>query len=266
MLYTRPIPIDAVNDNDKKFIFGSRCKYLLSLPFDNEVLKKRVLRKKKDGTKGEAAYYIDLRDLVERLDLVVGWNNWSNHQEIIDSHDRVIVKSMIHIGTTTRTGESEDLKTYKRWNKDDKKFEEATNEIAVLKCGPNATKRAAALFGVGAYLYNFANVNTWEEINDWGQLKNPNIDIQSLPSWAIPPSGKLVLLNEMAANQKEPLGAKFQDFDPELVKKYIAIIENKFSITKEQLANLSNKDLLQLSGVIARFTDSGQNIESVIDE
>ena len=177
---------------------GTRIQGLLAEPFPINVLKKRVLRKNREKTKGEAAYYIDTRDLAHRLDLILGSSGWSNSFKIHDCGDRIGVTAELVIGTIMRQGESEELKQAMRCDYDAKEKRLNTNDLVIQKAGPAALKRAAVHFGLGAYLYSFKDVITWEEIDQYGGFKNPAINFDRLPAWACPRTGPALVIHELA--------------------------------------------------------------------
>lgn len=238
------------------FVYGERIRSLLLMPFDPFLLKKRVLRKKKDGTKAEMAYYIDLRDMAERLDLIVGPRNWSQHLKFIDAGDRIVAISELLIGGVMRAGESEELKQSQRLNYQTKELEYKLNELAALRAGPNATKRAAVLHGLGAYLYKFKDINTWEEIDSYGQPKNPNIDINKLPDWAVPEAPATLVLKEMLIHLEQYTNGSLHDLPKDDINRALEEINNLFGIQAEHLKKLEHNDAIAVASVIARMTDA----------
>lgn len=113
---------------------------------------KKVIQK---ATKGIALAYIDARDVMDRLDEVVGASNWQCKYESVNG---VMMCSIgIYIG---------DQFIWKC---------NGAGETAVEgekgACS-DAFKRAAVLWGIGRYLYEVENV--WLDLNEYKKFKNPN--------------------------------------------------------------------------------------------
>lgn len=135
----------------------------LKNPFDPKFLKWRVGATNKDKTKGIALAYLDAREVMKRLDDVCGPDRWQSR--------------------LTRTG---DGFTCEIGIKFDDEWVWKSNSAGDTKVEPikggssDAFKRAAAVWGVGRYLYYLPN--KWVELNEYKQLK----EIPELPDWAIP--------------------------------------------------------------------------------
>lgn len=252
MIRTKPFSAGYLPEGG--LVIGNRILGLLEEPFDPSVLKKRVLRTTKDKSKGEAAYYIDTRDLARRLDLVVGSTGWENDFQIQDLGDRVSVIADLTIGGIRRSGEAEELKIVERWDSASNGFKEKTNELVVFKAGPSALKRAAVHFGVGAYLYNFKDVNTWEPIDQWRNFSSPQIDRSKLPKWAVPRPGPTLVVHEIAYRLFLPEKALDQYSEEEMT----AIkdeLQSCFGLTT--LHNFEDPDdYMRLAGCLARISDA----------
>lgn len=113
---------------------------------------KKVIQK---ATKGIALAYIDARDVMDRLDEVVGASNWQCKYESVNG---IMMCSIgIYIG---------DQFIWKC---------NGAGETAVEgekgACS-DAFKRAAVLWGIGRYLYEVENV--WLDLNEYKKFKNPN--------------------------------------------------------------------------------------------
>jgi len=133
----------------------------LAKPFTNEI-KERVMHttKKKEGgkypkgTKAQMASYVDARNVMERLDEVVGQNNW---------HDSYIVLDQ-------KTGATECQLTILGITKSDVGYpnSDRDNEPEPLKASfSDSFKRAAVKFGIGRHLYSMPP--KWVEIDEWGK-------------------------------------------------------------------------------------------------
>ena len=263
MIRTRPVPISFLTKerfNGPGFVLGRRVSGLLQEPFDRDALQKRVLRKDRDGKNAEMAYYIDTRALSLRLDQVLGANNWgTNIFEVKDAGDRLCVVATLTIGGSSRDAEGEELKQKRGWQSpaDKAAGKEAplvSEDLVFMKAGPQARKRAAVEFGVGAYLYGFSDVNTWEPLNDKGFPKDSNIDMLKLPEWARPTPGPTLVTREAAylLNIQLPKDmSQTSKEDIETIKNFLAM---NFGV-ETLSAGFSREDYIELASVIARISD-----------
>lgn len=114
-------------------------------------------------TKGIALAYINSRDVMKRLDDVLGIENWQD-EYIETPKGRLICKLSVRI-----LGE---------WiTKSDGAGETATEgEKGAIS---DAFKRAAVKFGVGRYLYYLPQ--QWVDLDKYGNFINP-----PMPQWALP--------------------------------------------------------------------------------
>ena len=125
----------------------------LKAPFPVDKLSWRIGQKNKDKTKAMMLVYIDSRDVQDRLDEVCGLN-WS------DSYSEVMGRLVcsITINGITRTDGAGDTD-----------FEAEKGGLS------DAFKRAAVKWGVGRYLYDAKNYNTWvncKDMPDYDVYKN----------------------------------------------------------------------------------------------
>ena len=151
----------------------------LKAPFPVKDIQWRIGRKNKDGTKAEVLAYIDARAIQERIDEVVGPENWSVEYRPVD------------MGTMTR-------ETYNKTVTENIKGFICTlsifinDKIITREDGSNCTdnepfkggmsgafKRTASSLGIGRYLYDLDTV--WVDIDKYGKFAPPQ-----LPSWALP--------------------------------------------------------------------------------
>lgn len=132
----------------------------LTEPFHHSEVKWRVGSTNREKTKGIALAYVDARAVMDRLDFVIGQENWSD-EYLETATNRIICKLTIYsdcgsivksdgAGATTFEGEKGAIS--------------------------DAFKRAAVKFGIGRYLYELPN--------EWVELKNGRLartpDIQKL--------------------------------------------------------------------------------------
>lgn len=111
------------------------------------------------ATKGIALAYLNARDVMKRLDDVVGMENWQDRYPYPGCCELSIKINGEWI-TKTDAGAETDVEAIKGQSSD-------------------GFKRAAVKFGIGRYLYYLPN--TWVDLVN-GQIKTP----PKLPSWAVP--------------------------------------------------------------------------------
>jgi hypothetical protein len=134
----------------------------LSQLFPASKIKFRAGATNKEKTRAQALAYIDARDVMERLDMVIGPMGWSDQYQIVrQTPAGVEVECALTINGVTKrdVGTGEDAKS----------------------AYSDAFKRAAVKFGVGRYLYDFPKA--WVEYDE----KRKQLTVTpSLPAWAIP--------------------------------------------------------------------------------
>lgn len=154
----------------------------LKAPFEEKDIQWRL---QSCGTKngkiwGRCLAYLDSRAVQERLDEVVGPDNWQSivHKEGDSYLCSLSIRVTHNDGTTewvTRTDGSD------------------SSDIEAVKGGiSGALKRSAVLFGVGRYLYNLKD--SWAIVKEDGKYPGKtkegtwfNWDPPELPEWALPP-------------------------------------------------------------------------------
>lgn len=143
----------------------------LSEPFSPEAIDWRVGATNGEKTKGIALAYIQARPVMDRLDEVVGAENWTDtYTPIQDKNGTVgfICTLSLKIGSDwiAKTDGAD------------------TSDIEAIKGGiSDAFKRAAVKWGVGRYLYDLPNI--WVPVETRGKsfvLK----ETPKLPDWALP--------------------------------------------------------------------------------
>ena len=124
----------------------------LSEPFPTDMIHWRVGSVNKDKSAGMAWAYLDARDVMDRLDSVVGPGNWKNKHKKIDENT-----NECSIG----------IKIGEEWVW--KVNAGIQSEYEKEKGGySDALKRTAVLWGIGRYLYQ--TPNWWEPINEYKQF------------------------------------------------------------------------------------------------
>lgn len=121
----------------------------LSKPFPASLISWRLGATNKAKTSGIALAYIDARDVIQRLDEVCGPENWQN------KHPHANGKTSCSIGIKIG-GEW----VWKENGAGDSDVEAAKGAFS------DSFKRAAVLWGIGRYLYDFTNM--WVEIEPAG--------------------------------------------------------------------------------------------------
>lgn len=162
----------------------------LKEPFAPELIKWRVGStnekwengKKVPGsaTQGLALAYVDARDIMNRLDDVVGFDKWQS--KLIPTPGGFVCELGLKID-----GEW----VWKANSADDTQVE------AIKGAASDALKRAAVLWGIGRYLYDLPN--QWCPIKARGKSYVLE-SVPSLPDWALP--GKKQDLSEGVLNVK----------------------------------------------------------------
>lgn len=133
--------------NDETDIFDR-----LSRPFPSSAISWRVGSTNKEKTKGMALAYIDARDVMERLDEVVGPGCWQNEYTHA-SKDGYICRIGIKIDGEwiwKANGAGE------------------TQVEAEKGAASDAFKRAAVLWGIGQYLYSLDS--PWVELDEFKRI------------------------------------------------------------------------------------------------
>lgn len=144
----------------------------LKNPLDPKFVKWRLGATNRDKTKGIALAYIDSREVMKRLDDVVGVGNWQDRYIPVDGGFICEI----------------DLYIADRWVT--KSNAAGNTKVEPIKGGASdAFKRAASMWGVGRYLYYLPNV--WVDIKNVGSIDRPSYaiaEVPELPDWALPTS------------------------------------------------------------------------------
>ena len=129
----------------------------LTEPFHHTEVKWRVGSTSRDKSKGIALAYVDARAVMDRLDFVLGAENWSDEYTETPTN-RIICKLSINTpqGWITKS-DGAGATT----------FEGEKGAIS------DAFKRAAVKFGIGRYLYELPT--EWIELDNGRVARTPNI-------------------------------------------------------------------------------------------
>jgi hypothetical protein len=122
----------------------------LRRPFTPAAIKFKPQTVKKDNSAGLASFYIDARLAAERLNEVVGAENWSDAYRLLADGNVLPalyypVECSLTVCGVTKTDVGQGANTVL----DDKAWKSAYSD---------ALKRAAVKFGIGVYLYNLPNL------------------------------------------------------------------------------------------------------------
>lgn len=123
----------------------------LSAPFPADAISWRVGSFTKDKTKARALAYLDARDVMARLDGVVGPQNWQTRYP--------------HVGAITVCEIGIKVDSEWLWKANGAGHTDIEAEKGALS---DAFKRAAVLWGIGQYLY--ALDSPWVVLNEWKQI------------------------------------------------------------------------------------------------
>ncbi len=133
----------------------------LSEPFSPESVSWRVGARTGDKSKGIALAYIDARDVMERLDAVVGVENWQCRYPFSGCCELSIRINNEWVTKSNCAGE--------------------TQVEAEKGQASDAFKRAAVLWGIGRYLYDLPDV--WVELKNEKYIKDENALTERLKKW-----------------------------------------------------------------------------------
>lgn len=120
----------------------------LARPFDVSQVKVRALQTTKDRMRGHLAFYIDARDVLDRLDEVVGPENWHDEYQVLG--DGIVMCRLSVAGVTkSDVGTGDDFKS----------------------AFSDSLKRAAVRWGIARYLYSVPSI--WGPLDERGNVQDP---------------------------------------------------------------------------------------------
>jgi hypothetical protein len=151
----------------------------LAEPFDPFEIKWRVTHTTRDGSRGAVIAYADPRAYTDRLNQLFTPTSWTRSFQVstVSSVTRMKRDKLIQTGKVlvtcaltianlgSHTGSGEE------W---------ADEENALTAAEAQAFKRSCVCFGLGRYLYNFAEM--WVPLNEYRQP----VRFPKLPNWALP--------------------------------------------------------------------------------
>lgn len=165
---------DANMNSEHSALFGR-----LAEPFDPSEIKWRVTHTTRDGSRGAVIAFADPRAYSDRLNHVFTPSGWTRTYEVntVSSVTRMKKDKLIQTGkvlvtcTVTIAGLGTHADSGEEW---------ADEENAMTSAQAQAFKRACICFGLGRYLYKFAEM--WVPLNEYRQP----INLPPLPQWALP--------------------------------------------------------------------------------
>lgn len=143
---------------------------MLKIPFSQDKVRWRVARITKNGS-AQVLAYVDARDVMDRLDDVLGPNNWQDQYSF--HGDRILCNLSIREPGT------------QEWIT---KVDGAGDTAVESEKGglSDAFKRAAVKFGINRDMYNFGN--TFAEVDQWKKIKGT----PKVPQWYIEKRQKMI--------------------------------------------------------------------------
>jgi len=176
----------------------------LTEPFDPSEIKWRVTHTTRDASRGAVIAFADPRAYSDRLNQIFTPSGWTRTYEVntVSSVTRIKKDKLVQTGkvlvtcTVTIAGLGTHADSGEQW---------ADEENAMTSAQAQAFKRACTCFGLGRYLYNFAEM--WVPLN---QYRQP-LHLPALPKWALPKLSPTERTNSAAhppAMQRGPIDQK----------------------------------------------------------
>lgn len=218
----------------------------LKAPFDPKFVKWRIGQVNKKGDKATAFAYLDAREIYKRLDDVCGVGGWQDRVTELNKGGFIGEIGILIDGQWV-------------WKSDAADF---TDMEAIKGGASSAIKRAAAVWGIGRYLYYMPTV--WVKTKVLYTKKNGDpaygIDgVPELPKWAVPnkdiPRWEDVAENELEDNPEiEPVfdGKTQMDYEIEIAalnsgKDIIAYMKDMSMDEKRAIQPLVEKRVEELN-------------------
>jgi hypothetical protein len=170
----------------------------LAEPFDPSEIKWRVTHTTQDGSRGAIIAFADPRAYTDRLNQIFTPTGWTRTYDVstvsavtrmkrdkaIQSGKVLVTCTLTIHGLGCHAGSGED------W---------ADEPNAMTKSEAQAFKRACTCFGLGRYLYNFAEM--WVPLNEHRQP----LQLPTLPQWALPKPGAAAGKSSAASGPRPPV-------------------------------------------------------------
>lgn len=180
------------DDDDDEPVDWERISAALRAPFDPEEVEFRVQGRANEQGRAQVVAYIDARCVQDRLDDVVGAENWSFDWEpiLIENGQLQLAK-----GTLTILGVS----------KSD--IGSASNFEQSLGCVSHVEKRAGVQWGIGRYLYELGA--TWVNVEKGGRI--PDTTLRTLRGKLPQPTATAPTPAHIAKEDRQPAPAQSDD-------------------------------------------------------
>lgn len=187
----------------------------LSAPFSADYVQAKPIVV--SGNRALAAFYIDARAVMDRLDDVVGAENWKDDYEIALSHNVVICRLSVRINGEWLT--KVDVGVHVARGEDKKNADDLDKEYKGVVS--DSFKRAAVKWGIGRYLYDVPS--QWYDFDPQKKrfTSPPRLPAAFLPrerpapakpDEAIPaPAASGTAVNEVSAQWRDHLISRYRD-------------------------------------------------------
>lgn len=189
----------------------------LSEPFDAREVKFKPQSVK--GNRALALAYINCRVIQDRLDSVLGVENWMDEYEILPEGS-VVCKLRLKLGEGWVTKSDVGSPS-----------EQPDGGDRLKAAFSDALKRAAVKFGIGRYLYRLAA--QWA---DYDPVKKQFVQPPALPNWARPSPDRVVPASSIPSNGRE-LHRRLVDFEARLVDQKLceagALVEHVMKVGEQ---------------------------------
>jgi len=167
-------------------------------PFDPSEIKWRVTHSTQDGRRGAVIAFADPRAYTDRLNHIFTPTGWTRSYDVttVSAVSRMKRDKLIQTGkvlvtcTLTIHGLGCHTGSGEEW---------ADEQNAMTKAEAQAFKRACTCFGLGRYLYNFAEM--WVPLNEHRQP----LQVPTLPQWALPKASATAGKSNSASDPRPPV-------------------------------------------------------------
>ena len=213
----------AVRSSAKHATSASAIAEVLTTPFDNTEVKFKPQVVK--GNRALALAYVDVRAIMDRLDLALGVENWQDNYQLLPDKS-VMCRLRLRIGD--------------RWiTKSDvgSPSEQPDGGDRLKAAFSDALKRAAVKFGIGRYLYRLP-----QQWADYDPMKKQFSAPPKLPDWAVARADALTSSKPTVNGRKSTLPASGKELHHRL---------------RKADSDLAAKGVCQVGELLAHVTQSG---------
>jgi len=169
----------------------------LAEPFDPSEIKWRVTHTTQDGSRGAVIAFADPRAYTDRLNQIFTPTGWTRSYSVatISALSRMKRDKVIQTGKVLVTC-SLTIHALGCHAGSGEEFADESN--AMTKAEAQSFKRAASCYGLGRYLYNFAEM--WVPLNEHRQP----LQLPTLPQWALPKASVTAGRSNLASGPRPP--------------------------------------------------------------